>query len=469
MAPRPCFHDNRAWSLIHLGGHSGGFPSGREGCLSQPWGFRGREDRRGIRNGADQTSQLLSPASPVQQLQGHGSDREYRPDRLAPAHAAQGHHRAYEAAGGLPVLRLGRLEGAVQAESRQDEERASLRHCRRLEEPELHHVSQDALLSREKDVREGEVPDRLRDRRHQRPGRAGSRTAGRPRAVQVRAGTGHALTSVSRRDTEGRRPPPLFFVFFGQGPPSLAGVAPNQARIQPMLRKLAVGALLAFLGGVLVAADVSDAVKGELARERKRLTSDSKTLADISRRLETALNQLASASRAVSEAAAKNDGADEIARREDAVSDSEQEVRGLLERRRLLADRVVERRRSITALEAEMQTRKPPDAVSGRWSVTLDPGAQRGVFRMTLEGTIVAGEYTLDGGYTGSLRGTLVNDRLRLERVDSRLGFSAIFYGRVARDASSIAGTWEATTLGTGATSAGIWKAVREEEREENP
>jgi hypothetical protein len=236
-----------------------------------------------------------------------------------------------------------------------------------------------------------------------------------------------------------------------------------------MLRKLAVGALLAFLGGVLLAADASDAVKAELARERKRLTSDSKTLADISRRLETALNQLASASRAVSEAVAKNDGADEIARREDAVSDSEQEVRGLLERRRLLADRVVERRRSITALEAEVQTRKPPDAVSGRWSVTLDPGAQRGVFRMTLEGTIVAGEYTLDGGYTGSLRGTLVNDRLRLERVDSRLGFSAIFYGRVARDASSIAGTWEATTFGEGSPSAGVWKAVREEEREENP
>ncbi len=236
-----------------------------------------------------------------------------------------------------------------------------------------------------------------------------------------------------------------------------------------MRGKLAAGALLALLGGVLLAADASEAAKAELARERRRLTSDSRTLADISRRLEVALNQLASASRAVSEAAAKNDGADEIARREDAVSESEQEVRALLERRRLLADRIVERRRSITALEGELQTRKPADAVSGRWSVTLDPGAQRGIFRMTLEGTIVTGEYTLDGGYTGSLRGTLVNDRLRLERVDSRLGFSAIFYGRVARDASSIAGTWEATTFGAGEMGAGVWRAVREEEREENP
>lgn len=233
-------------------------------------------------------------------------------------------------------------------------------------------------------------------------------------------------------------------------------------------RAAAAVILCATLTGVLPAAEASDAVKAELARERKRLTSDSRTLADLSRRLETALNQLAAASRAVSESAAKNDAADDIARREDAVSDSEQEVRALLERRRLLAERIVERRRSITALEAELQIRKPADAVSGRWAVTLDPGSQRGVFRMALDGTIVTGEYTLDGGYSGSLRGTLVNDRLRLERVDSRLGFSAVFYGRVARDAVSIAGTWESTTFGSGATGAGIWKAVREE-GEENP
>jgi hypothetical protein len=235
-----------------------------------------------------------------------------------------------------------------------------------------------------------------------------------------------------------------------------------------MLRRILAGALLALWSGALPAADASDAVKAELARERRRLSSDSKTLADVSRRLEIALTQLASASRAVSEAAAKSDsGADEIAHREDAVSESEQEVRALLEKRRLVAERVVERRRSIAALETELQTKKPADAVSGRWSVLLDPGAQRGVFRMTLEGTIVSGEYTLDGGFSGSLRGTLVSDRLRLERVDSSLGFSAIFYGRVARDGTSIAGTWEATTFGSGAVGAGIWRAVREEE--ENP
>ena len=224
------------------------------------------------------------------------------------------------------------------------------------------------------------------------------------------------------------------------------------------------------MAGAVLAADVSDAAKAELARERRRLVTDTKSLADLSRRLETALSQLAAASRAVADAAGRSDsGPDEIARREDAVSDSEQEVRSLLERRRLLADRIVERRRTIIALEGDLTTRKPADAVSGRWAVTLDPGAQRGVFRMTLDGAIVSGDYVLDGGYTGSLRGTLVSDRLRIERVDSRLGFSAVYYGRVARDATSIAGTWEATTFGSGAAGAGVWKAVREEEREENP
>lgn len=238
------------------------------------------------------------------------------------------------------------------------------------------------------------------------------------------------------------------------------------------MRKLfAAVSLLAAIGLPLLAADpAGDAARAELVRERKRLVADSKTLADISRRLEAALTQLAAASRSVADAAGRSDaGADEIARREDAVSEAEQDVRSLLERRRLLADRVVERRRSIAALEADVSVRKPPDSLSGRWAVIIDPGEQKGFFRMNLDGTIVSGEYTLEGGYSGSLRGTLVNDRLRVERVDSRLGFSAVFYGRVPRDATTIAGTWEATTFGQGSAGSGRWRAVRSEETEENP
>jgi len=238
------------------------------------------------------------------------------------------------------------------------------------------------------------------------------------------------------------------------------------------MRRLLAGALLCVVSGGTILADAAvDAARAELARERRRLSSDAARLAEVSRRLEAALSELAEASRAVSEAGGRSDvGTEEMIRREEAVASVEQEVKTLLERRRLLADRLVERRRSIALLEAEIQGKgRPPDVVSGRWAVVQEPGEQRAVFRISLSGTIVSGEYTLEGGYSGSLRGTLVGERLRLERVDSKLGFSSIYYGRLNRDGPTIAGTWESTTFGTGAAGTGRWRAVREEEKEEGP
>jgi len=229
-------------------------------------------------------------------------------------------------------------------------------------------------------------------------------------------------------------------------------------------------AILVLAGACVVCLGdaASDAARAELARERRRLASDVRSLADTSRRLEQALNQLASASRVVADSAARGDPPDEVARREDAVSTVEQEVRSTLDRRRLLADRVIERRRTIAALESD-SSKKTADALTGKWTIIQDPGEQKGSFRLNLDGTIVSGDYALEGGFSGSLRGTLVSDRLRLERVDSELGFSAVYYGRVARDWTTIVGTWESTELAGGAPSGGRWRAVREEEKEEGP
>lgn len=221
--------------------------------------------------------------------------------------------------------------------------------------------------------------------------------------------------------------------------------------------------------GLGLADAVSDAARADLARERRRLSADVRGLADLSRRLEQSLSALAAAARAVNDAVGRSDPPDEITRREEGVSAAEQDVHTLLDRRRLLADRVVERRRTIAALEADVSGKKVADALSGRWAVLVDPGEQRGSFRLNLEGTIVSGDYTLEGGFSGSLRGTLVNDRLRLERVDSKLGFSAIYYGRLARDSGSISGTWDATDVSGGSPGSGRWRAVREEEKEETP
>jgi len=238
------------------------------------------------------------------------------------------------------------------------------------------------------------------------------------------------------------------------------------------MRRLAAAVFLTgFVGSIaILAADAaSDAARAELARERRRLAADVRALSDASHRLENSLAQLSAAARAVADSASRSEGVDELTRREETVSVAEQEVRGLLERRRLLADRIVERRRTIAALEADLSGKRTADSLTGRWAVIQEPGEQKGVFRMSLEGTIVSGEYTLEGGYSGSLRGTLVNDRLRLERVDSKLGFSSIYYGRIAREGAAISGTWEATTYGTGGPGSGRWRAVREDEKEEAP
>jgi hypothetical protein len=241
------------------------------------------------------------------------------------------------------------------------------------------------------------------------------------------------------------------------------------------MRRLSLALVLLLVGGFLLADAVSDVLRSDLARERRRLAADVTSLADVTRRLEAAVNDLAAAARSVADNVGKSDASPEdIQRREDAVSAAEGDVRTLLDRRRLVAERIVERRRNVVLLAEELRSKVRPaataDVLSGKWNVTMDPGEQRGVFHLSLDNTIVSGDYTLEGGYSGSLRGTLVGDRLRMERVDSQLGFIGIFYGRLARDGSSVAGTWESTTFGVGAAGQGKWRAVPiREEGEETP
>ncbi len=101
------------------------------------------------------------------------------------------------------------------------------------------------------------------------------------------------------------------------------------------------------------------------------------------------------------------------------------------------------------------------DPITGIWKVVVEPGGQNGVFELRLDGTLIQGTYSLDGGWSGSLRGTLVANKVRLERVDSQLGFAAILYGRLIERGRQvrIEGNWEATQLASGLPSAGTWIA----------
>ena len=94
--------------------------------------------------------------------------------------------------------------------------------------------------------------------------------------------------------------------------------------------------------------------------------------------------------------------------------------------------------------------------MTGRWDVIVNPGNRRGTLRLALDGTLVSGDYVLDGGFRGSVRGTFVGDRLALDRIDAERGFDAKFYGRVTSGAARrIGGTWEGTVIAPAPASLG--------------
>jgi hypothetical protein len=127
-------------------------------------------------------------------------------------------------------------------------------------------------------------------------------------------------------------------------------------------------------------------------------------------------------------------------------------------RRDVLTHRaVIEAARAVTSPSSGQS-----GLLNGRWTFTVQPGLT-GTIYLVQQGTLVSGTYELSGGWTGSLRGTLVANKVRLERIDSKLGFAAIFYGELnlGADPDVIQGRWEATQLATGMPSAGGWRAVR--------
>jgi hypothetical protein len=205
----------------------------------------------------------------------------------------------------------------------------------------------------------------------------------------------------------------------------------------------------------------SEAVRSLLALERRQLGAENHRFTEATRRLEAALSELSAAARSASEAATRVDGnwneaADVLARTAAAVE-------ALVIDQRLRLERIADVRERIASLERDAGGRaRREDVLSGDWKVRIDPGEQEGELHLSLDGTLVSGDYSLEGGFSGSVRGTLVEDRLKLDRVDSRLGMSAVYYGRVARDGSAITGTWESTNLTGSAPSSGTWVARRQ-------
>jgi hypothetical protein len=151
---------------------------------------------------------------------------------------------------------------------------------------------------------------------------------------------------------------------------------------------------------------------------------------------------------------------------EERVVEAEARARAAQESRRTAVSRLLDRAQRINMLQEEIAkrrsaSRRPADPVTGRWQTVIDPGGRRGVYRLVLDGTLLSGDYVLDGAFRGSLRGTFIGDRVSIQRVDSERGFDATFYGRVQPLSKRITGTWEATAIAPAdGPVAGTWSAT---------
>jgi hypothetical protein len=151
---------------------------------------------------------------------------------------------------------------------------------------------------------------------------------------------------------------------------------------------------------------------------------------------------------------------------EERIVEAEAKARAMQETRRAAVSRLLERVRRIGLLQEEiakrrLASRRPGDPVTGRWQTVIDPGGRKGVYRLVLDGTLISGDYVLDGGFRGSLRGTFVGERVSIQRIDSERGFDATFYGRVQPQSKRITGTWEATAIAPAVGPvAGTWSAT---------
>jgi hypothetical protein len=132
------------------------------------------------------------------------------------------------------------------------------------------------------------------------------------------------------------------------------------------------------------------------------------------------------------------------------------DIRSLRERMSLLAQR-------IASLQSSLPAQK--DSVTGVWDITMLPTGVKGVFALFQSGTLVSGQYVLEGPFHGSLDGTLIDRKLLLHRIDARLGRSMDLNASLSIDGQALRGTWENYDLSNGQARTGSWSARRRSPR----
>jgi len=203
------------------------------------------------------------------------------------------------------------------------------------------------------------------------------------------------------------------------------------------------------------------ALASEVARLQEEIGRRERIHQQLVRRLEEV--------RALADAAGASSGGPALDQKESEVRALETEAAASTGRIRSLRDAARAREEALRAGELRLsalrsQLPPPSESLSGLWDVLMTPGSDRAVFALRQSGTVLSGEYLQDGGHHGSLQGTLVDGKVFLSRIDSRLGRSMELEGKVTPDGVLIRGTWQSLDVSGGKPSSGGWQARRRAE-----
>lgn len=213
---------------------------------------------------------------------------------------------------------------------------------------------------------------------------------------------------------------------------------------------------------------VLDVFRAQAVVEKRLLNLDLARLERVQEQLRNGTDRMIRLGDDLLHAEREGEDPGELAARSTDLRSAEADVAGLVaaaqaartnvEARRAYLDQV---QAEIKRLEEGMQTQ---DDISGRWTVTIEPGGFKGTFDLRLDGTIITGVYQLSGGWKGSLKGTFVGGNVQLDRIDSQQGFVATYSAPLSGKANEkrLEGTWEATNLAAGMPSAGTWLGRKE-------
>jgi len=220
-------------------------------------------------------------------------------------------------------------------------------------------------------------------------------------------------------------------------------------------------------------ATVTQMLRAELQVQRGTLRGLVQELQQSQSLLEDSWERVDRSAQDLVRAQQEGEDAESLASRDADLRDAEGELMMRLFACQRVRSKLAMARERISGLVEELKNLEArggehEDPISGRWKVIVDPGGLKGELELHLNGTLVDGIYHLEGGWFGSLRGTLVAGRVRLERVDSKLGLAAVYYGKLTNDdPPRLQGTWDGTHLTSGQPSAGTWVAEKIKEAED--